>query len=120
MEPFPVAKKEPNGNASSKAAATLAALTGPQAVDMSLARCKTLEKHEMDHWLLPQTRRLINTGMTQHEFPLVADVLADFILYPTSDELRLTPRRSTGPCQGASHRRHLFRRTPCHPRQARP
>ena len=91
MEPFPVAKKEPNGNASSKAAATLAALTGPQAVDMSLARCKTLEKHEMDHWLLPQTRRRINSGMTQREFPLVADTVTDFILYPTSDELRLSP-----------------------------
>ena len=29
--------------------------------------------------------------MTQHEFPLVADVVTDFILYPTSDELRLSP-----------------------------
>ena len=29
--------------------------------------------------------------MTQHEFPLVADVAADFILYPTSDELRQSP-----------------------------
>lgn len=29
--------------------------------------------------------------MTQHEFPLVADVLADTILYPTSDELRQSP-----------------------------
>ena len=29
--------------------------------------------------------------MTQHEFPLVADVATDFILYPTSDELRQSP-----------------------------
>ena len=29
--------------------------------------------------------------MTQHEIPLVADVLADTILYPTSGELRLSP-----------------------------
>jgi hypothetical protein len=29
--------------------------------------------------------------MTQHEFPLVADVLTDLILYPTPDELRLSP-----------------------------
>ena len=28
--------------------------------------------------------------MTQHEFPLVADVVTDFILYPTADELRLS------------------------------
>jgi hypothetical protein len=29
--------------------------------------------------------------MTQHEFPLVADAATDFILYPTSDELRQSP-----------------------------
>jgi hypothetical protein len=29
--------------------------------------------------------------MTQHEFPLVADAVTDFILYPTSDELRQSP-----------------------------
>jgi hypothetical protein len=29
--------------------------------------------------------------MTQHEFPLVADMLTDCILYPTSGELRLSP-----------------------------
>jgi hypothetical protein len=29
--------------------------------------------------------------MTQHEFPLVADVATDIILYPTSDELRQSP-----------------------------
>jgi hypothetical protein len=29
--------------------------------------------------------------MTQHEFPLVADTMTDFILYPASDELRQSP-----------------------------
>jgi hypothetical protein len=29
--------------------------------------------------------------MTQHEFSLVGDVATDFILYPTSDELRQSP-----------------------------
>ena len=29
--------------------------------------------------------------MTHHLFPLVADMLADFILYPASDELRQSP-----------------------------
>jgi hypothetical protein len=29
--------------------------------------------------------------MTQHEFPLVADVATDFILYPVSAELRQSP-----------------------------
>ena len=29
--------------------------------------------------------------MTQHQFPLVADAATDFILYPTSDELRQSP-----------------------------
>jgi len=29
--------------------------------------------------------------MTQHEFPLVAEVATDIILYPTSDELRQLP-----------------------------
>ena len=29
--------------------------------------------------------------MTQHEFPLVADTVSDFILYPTSDELQQSP-----------------------------
>jgi hypothetical protein len=29
--------------------------------------------------------------MTRHEFPLVADVATDTILYPTSDELRQSP-----------------------------
>src|SRR5438874_13541252 len=33
----------------------------------------------------------LNTSMTQHEFPLVADVATDIILYPTSDELREAP-----------------------------
>src|SRR4051812_1614665 len=33
----------------------------------------------------------LNTSMTQHEFPLVADVATDIILYPTSDELRQSP-----------------------------
>jgi hypothetical protein len=29
--------------------------------------------------------------MTQHEFPLIADMMTDFILYPMSDELRQSP-----------------------------
>ena len=29
--------------------------------------------------------------MTQHHSPIVADAVTDFILYPTSDELRQSP-----------------------------
>ena len=35
--------------------------------------------------------RRINISMTQHEFPLIADTVTDFILYPASDELRQSP-----------------------------
>jgi hypothetical protein len=33
----------------------------------------------------------INTFMTQHQSPLVADLTTDIILYPTSDRLRVSP-----------------------------
>jgi hypothetical protein len=33
----------------------------------------------------------LNTSMTHHQFPLTTDTAADIILYPTSDELRLSP-----------------------------
>ena len=48
-----------------------------------------------NYQILPLQRsfegRRINISMTHHLFPLVADMLADFILYPTSTELRQSP-----------------------------
>ena len=48
-----------------------------------------------NYQILPLQRyfegRRINISMTHHLFPLVADMLADFILYPASDELRQSP-----------------------------
>ena len=39
----------------------------------------------------PEGLPRLNTRMTQREFPLIADTVTDFILYPTSDELRQSP-----------------------------
>ena len=48
-----------------------------------------------NYQILPLQRsfegRRINISMTHHLFPLVADMLADFILYLASDELRQSP-----------------------------
>ena len=56
---------------------------------------RMLSEAFQNYRILPLQRyfqgRRINTSMTQHEFPLVADVATDFILYPMSAELRQSP-----------------------------
>jgi hypothetical protein len=56
---------------------------------------RTLSEAFQNYRIRPLQRRSrvtgLNTSMTQPEFLLVADTVTDFIMYPTSDELRQSP-----------------------------